>query len=142
MDMAHITVRGLVICLFVGSAICVLGAAAVDERRELDVVSTPAEINLGQVNPETSHPCTIVLKNVGWAAVHIGEVRTTCGCTVAKTAHQVIEPRGKTSVNVTVKTGTDSGPVVRTVYVEITNEQSTLLDIIAIPIRLTVRGQR
>jgi hypothetical protein len=140
--MTTIVWRGLMLAFGSAAVACFIGAAVIDERIELDVASTPKEMNLGEVDSDTSHRCEFVLTNNGRVKAHLSETRSTCGCTVGETSRQKLSPGEEAQLHVSVKAGNDSGTVVRTVYVEVANEEATLRNVIAVPIRLTVRSKR
>ena len=127
---------------FTLASACFIGAAVVDERSELELTPTPLKVELGTVELETSHRCEVLLKNTGRSAAYLNEARSTCGCAIAEISRRQLRPGEHASLNVTVKAGAEKGTIVRSIYVEVANDEKTLLNVVEIPIRFTVGAGR
>ncbi len=66
----------------------------------------PREVlDLGVVRPNGKADCEFSIQNLGEAPLHIGNVKTTCGCTVAELSAREIPPRGEAKLRVQYTAG-------------------------------------
>ena len=73
--------------------------------------------NFGSVSEGSRVEHTFELKNTGNSDLHIKQIITSCGCTVADVAKKVLRPEEKTNLKVVFRTVGFSGDVYKTVRV-------------------------
>ncbi len=79
----------------------------------------PASFDFGQALMNKTLTKDFVLRNFGDEPLKIGEITTSCGCTVAELGERdrVIAPGGHTRLSVSLQTRGNEGRLQKTVYV-------------------------
>ncbi len=73
--------------------------------------------DFGQVSPKSDSKCGFKFTNVGGDVLEIKNIRTTCGCTVAKLAKKKYAPGESGENEVRIKAGVGTAPVQKHLYV-------------------------
>lgn len=73
--------------------------------------------DFGQVTPRSDSKCKFKFQNVGGGVLEIKNVRTTCGCTVAKLDKKKYAPGESGEIEVNFKAGVSAVPVQKHLYV-------------------------
>lgn len=68
------------------------------------------EHDFGEIPPATPVKASFDFKNVGRSSLHIGEVKTSCGCTAAVTSTSDLAPGQSGELEVTFSPGAAAGP--------------------------------
>ncbi len=73
--------------------------------------------NFGQVSPKSNSKCGFKFTNVGGDVLEIKNVKTTCGCTVAKLTKKKYAPGKSGEIEVSFKAGVGTAPVQKRIHV-------------------------
>jgi len=73
--------------------------------------------DFGQVSPKSSSECKFKFTNIGGGVLEIKNIRSTCGCTVAKLAKKKYAPGESGEIDVSLKAGVASVPIKKNLYV-------------------------
>lgn len=88
------------------------------------IMSPEPTFNFGEVNNDQKVVRDFVIKNAGDEPLQITDVKTTCGCTVAKPAVNTLAPGEETKVTVTFDLKGKQGPQTKKITV-LTNDPQT-----------------
>ena len=87
-------------------ALASVGAALAAGEPAFPHIWTPKEVlDLGVVRPNAKASCEFSIQNLGEVPLHIGNVKTTCGCTVVELSAREIPPRGEAKLRVQYTAG-------------------------------------
>jgi hypothetical protein len=110
------------ICLFSGHV------AALFAQPKLEIIGG-REFVLGVIPEDTVVHKTLIVKNSGTDTLRIENVRTSCGCTVAKPASDRVAPSDSMEISVSFNTKNFDGPVKKEVYFETNDSTSLRVDV-------------
>lgn len=79
----------------------VIGVYAVAAQAGPAIMSPEPVFDFGELDNEQQVERTFVIKNVGDEPLEITDVKTSCGCTVAKLENKTIQPGGEESISAT-----------------------------------------
>jgi len=98
-------------------------------QAKLEVVGG-MKYDVGILPEDTLYTRSLTLKNIGRDTLSIESVRTSCGCTVAKTDTNGIAPGDSTLLRVSFNTKNFDGPVKKDVYFETNDTSMAKVDIV------------
>lgn len=83
------------------------------------ITTEPSRLDLGWMLPQTTMDGTVTLRNTSDEIVNITRVTSSCTCTVGKLTddQKVLRPGESTELTVTLKSGSNTGPMVQRAYV-------------------------
>lgn len=84
-------------------------------------------LDLGVVRPNARADCEFSIQNLGEAPLHIGEIKTTCGCTLVELSAREIPPRGEAKMRVQYTAGSQQERTQKHIKVESDDPQRPVL---------------
>ena len=78
---------------------------------------TPELHDFGKVEQNLTLDTEFEIRNIGTVEVNIGRISTSCGCTAALTADQLVKPGESTTLKVTLETRRYKGRITRSVSI-------------------------
>jgi hypothetical protein len=127
-----LAVKILMAAIFFALGIILLsGCAAASEGGIVEDVKQQEALervwDFGQAQEGEVLKHTFVLKNRSDKTLNIGEVHTSCGCTVSKVGKNSLAPQEETSIEVAFKTKGYSGAVQQFIYVNTDDPQNSVI---------------
>ncbi|MBN2433534.1 MAG: DUF1573 domain-containing protein, partial [Acidobacteria bacterium] len=95
--------------LLAGAAMAAEAPRAVFEKTDHD---------FGEIAPEKEYVYRFVFRNAGGSLLQIGEIRTTCGCTVVEPASKTLPPGESSSLEVRYRTSRQPGDPVKKIMIQ------------------------
>ncbi|MGE0201780.1 MAG: DUF1573 domain-containing protein [Candidatus Melainabacteria bacterium] len=98
-----------------------------DPQPMIDVEDPVADLGMVTTDAKARH--RYIIYNVGGASLRLGEIETTCGCTVAKVSKKIILPGDFTKLDVTLDTSLKLGHVKKKIMVHSNDPEKPVLDL-------------
>ena len=121
--------RYLITAIFVILQIVPLCEGGLTAQPKLRVIGG-VEYKLGVIPEDTVYTKTLILKNTGDDTLLIQNVRTSCGCTVAKAASDRIAPGDSMGLPISFNTKNFDGAVKKDIYFETNDTSVAKVDIV------------
>jgi len=122
--------RPLLTVVMAGGTLLALAVAAEAPR----VVFEKTDHDFGEIAPEQEYVHRFVFRNDGGSLLQIGEIRTTCGCTVVEPASKSLSPGEASSLEVRYRTSRQPGDPVKKIMIQTNDPRQPV-------VTLSVTGQ-
>ena len=93
------------------------GKSATEPVKGPAIEVTPEFHDFGKVEQNLTLDTEFEIRNIGTEEVNIGRISTSCGCTAALTADQMVKPGESTTLKVTLETRRYKGRITRSVSI-------------------------
>ena len=93
------------------------GKSATEPVKGPAIEVTPEFHDFGKIEQNLTLDTEFEIRNIGTEEVNIGRISTSCGCTAALTADQMVKPGESTTLKVTLETRRYKGRITRSVSI-------------------------
>lgn len=94
------------------------------------IACEPAEIDFGRIEQNQVREAEITIRNEGAAELKIGNVSTTCGCTVAEPESKILAPGAATKLKVTFSSQKFQGPQTKRIGITSNDPATPFVEVI------------
>ncbi|MBU0742893.1 DUF1573 domain-containing protein [bacterium] len=89
----------------------------------------PLELDFGKMEQFEAASAGLIIRNIGDAPLHLGEIETTCGCTAATPPIDILAPGQSTEVTITFNSQKFQGEQIKYVKVHSSDPFHSLIDV-------------
>jgi hypothetical protein len=126
-----LAVKVLMAAVFFGLGVILLSGCVAAKQRllpDLSMQEAPERVwNFGRVEEGKVLKHAFVLKNNSDKILNIGEVHTSCGCTVSRVSKNSLLPHEEANIEVSFKTQGYSGAVQQFIYVNTDDPENSVI---------------